>query len=227
MLRWVNLSFAVGIALPLFALAQTPPSPLEQNQYEGLFRAVIERDDEALEQALANSNLDQRDSNGRSALHVAAFFGNHTAMRKLVAAGADPNAQESDFYDIVTIAAVANDRETLVLSLKLGCRADNVTSRYEGTALIAAAHLGHKDIVQTLIDAGAPLDHVNNLAWTALIESIVLGDGGTRHTDTLAALVKAGANVNLADGYGRTPLELALERGYSQMIEILRAAGAR
>ena len=44
-----------------------------------------------------------------------------------------------------------------------------------------------------LIVAGAPLDHVNNLGWTALIESIVLGDGGERHTDTLRALVEAGA----------------------------------
>ena len=40
-------------------------------------------------------------------------------------------------------------------------------------------------IVRELIRAGAPLDHVNNLGWTALIESIVLGDGGPRHTATL------------------------------------------
>ncbi len=46
--------------------------------------------------------------------------------------------------------------------------------------------------MRTLIQAGAPLDHVNNLGWTAVIESIVLGDGGPRHTDTLAALVGAG-----------------------------------
>ena len=214
--------------LPLLAIAQTPPSQFEQDLYQGLFRAVIERNDKALEQALAiSTDVDQRDNHGRSALHVAAYFANHQAMRSLVAVGANPNALESDFYDIATIAAVANDLETLKLSLELGCRADNITSRYEGTALIAAAHLGHVEVVQTLIKAGAPLDHVNNLAWTALIESIVLGDGGPRHTATLTALVEAGADVNLADGYGRTPLELALERGYSQMIDILRAAGAR
>ena len=57
-----------------------------------------------------------------------------------------------------------------------------------------------------LIAAGAPLDHVNNLGWTALMESIVLGNGGRNHTDTLDALVKAGANVNLADRQGVTPL---------------------
>ena len=119
-------------------------------------------------------------------------------MRALVKAGADPNALEGDRYDIVTIAAVANDVPTLREALALGCRAGNVTSRYDGTALIAAAHLGHAEVVRELIRAGAPLDHVNNLGWTALIESIVLGDGGPRHAATLEALVAAGANVESA-----------------------------
>ena len=103
----------------------------------------------------------------------------------------------------------------------------NITSRYDGTALIAAAHLGHVEVVRLLIRAGAPLDHVNNLGWTALIESIVLGDGGPRHTATLKALVDAGANVNLADRAGDTPLALARRRGYREMAAILEGAGAR
>jgi ankyrin repeat protein len=101
-----------------------------------------------------------RDGYRRTPLHVAAYRGQHEAMRALVAAGADPNALEADRYDIVTIAAVANDLPTLELALSLGASAKNVTSRYDGTALIAAAHLGHASIVQTLIRAGAPLDRL-------------------------------------------------------------------
>ena len=67
-----------------------------------------------------------------------------------------------------------------------------------------------------LIDAKAPLDHVNNLGWTALMESIVLGNGGKAHTDTLEALVKAGANLNIADRQGVTPLGHARARGYAR-----------
>jgi len=134
---------------------------------------------------------------------------------------------EHDRYDIVTIAAVANNVPTLKVALALGASAKNVTSRYEGTALIAAAHLGHVDVVQTLIRAGAPLDHVNNLGWTALIESIVLGDGGLRHTETLRALIDAGANVNLPDRNGQTPLALAQARGHVAMVMLLQQAGAR
>ena len=165
--------------------------------------------------------MDPRDGYGRTPLHVAAYRAQHAAMRALVAAGANANALENDRYDIVTIAAVANDVPTLKVALELGASAKNVTSRYDGTALIAAAHLGHAEVVRTLIAAGAPLDHVNNLGWTALMESIVLGNGGPRHTETLKALLDAGANPNIADRSGTTPLAHARARGYAQMVKLL------
>jgi len=76
-------------------------------------------------------------------------------------------------------------------------------------------------VVRQLIAAGAPLDHVNNLHWTALIESIVLGNGGPRHQATLQALVKAGASQALTDRQGNTPLQLARQRGYDAMVQML------
>jgi ankyrin repeat protein len=115
----------------------------------------------------------------------------------------------------------------LKLALELGADPNAITSPYDGTALIAAAHLGHDEVVKVLIAAGAPLDHVNNLGWTALIESIVLGNGGRRHVACLKALLDAGANPNLPDRHGRTPLALARSRGFTQMISALEAAGGR
>ena len=141
--------------------------------------------------------------------------------------GANPNALDAQRYDIVTIAAVADDVPMLKVALEGGTSAKSVTSPYGGTALIAAAHLGHDEVVKVLIAAGAPLDHVNNLGWTAVIEAIVLGNGGKRHTETLRALIAAGANPHLADGRGTTPLALARGRGYGEMAKILEQAGAR
>ena len=60
-----------------------------------------------------------------------------------------------------------------------------------------------------------------------MIEQIVLGDGGQRHTETLRALVDAGANVNLPDRNGQTPLALAQAREHVAMLSLLRQAGAR
>jgi len=220
----VALAIASG---PMSAQAQVPPTTEEKAHYTGLLAAAARGN--ALEigkLAAGGANVDVRDGYQRTPLHVAAYGGHHEAMRALVRTGANPNALEQDRYDIVTIAAVANDAPTLNVSLELGCSAKNITSRYDGTALIAAAHLGHAEVVRTLVRAGAPLDHVNNLGWTALIESIVLGDGGPRHVATLKALVEAGADVNLADSHGQTPLTLARRRGYTEMVQLLRRAGA-
>jgi len=210
------------------SLAQVPPSASEKAAYQGLFAAAAQGDAAQIKALVAKgAKLDAKDGHGRTPLHVAAFGAKHEAMRALVAAGANPNALENDRYDIVTIAAVANDVPTLKVALELGCSAKNITSRYDGTALIAAAHLGHAEVVRTLIRASAPLDHVNNLGWTAVIESIVLGDGGPRHIDTLKSLIQAGANLNLADRQGQTPLKLAQSRRYRTMADMLKLAGAR
>ncbi len=223
MKRWLAALVFAGSAQ-----AQVPPSAAELDAYTGLHAAAARGEAAEIARLVAGgADMNGRDGYRRTPLHVAAYRSQLDAMRALVKAGANPNALEYDRYDIVTIAAVANDVPTLRVALDIGCRATNVTSRYDGTALIAAAHLGHDEVVRTLIKAGAPLDHVNNLGWTALIESIVLGDGGPRHTATLKALVEAGANVNLADRSGTTPLALAKGRGYREMAAILEKAGAR
>ncbi|HSA80781.1 MAG TPA: ankyrin repeat domain-containing protein, partial [Geminicoccaceae bacterium] len=166
-------------------------------------------------------DLEARDGAGRTALHVAAFASQDEAVRALAEARADLNALENRAYDIVTIAAVADDLELLDLALSLGADAGNVTSPYDGTALIAAAHLGHHEVVARLITAGAPLDHVNNLGWTALMEAVVLGDGGADHVETVRALAEAGADTAIADRQGVTPLEHARTRGFADIAALL------
>ena len=220
------LAAAALLALPL--AAQIPPSPAEIAAYRGLHAAAQRGDLMEIERLAADrAGLGGRDPHGRTALHVATYARQREAIQLLVRAGADTAALDADRYDAVTIAAVADDEETLRVLLAAGASAKLVTSRYDGTALIAAAHLGHDGVVRQLIAAGAPLDHVNNLHWTALIESIVLGDGGARHQRTLALLVDAGANTQLADRQGNTPLQLARARGYAEMVAKLISAGAK
>ncbi len=209
--------------------AQAAPSAAEVAAYSGLHAAAHAGDVAAIARIARASpqSLAARDGNGRTPLHVATFAKHGDAAGALIDAGADTAALDADRYDAVTIAAVADDEQTLRVLLARGASAKRVTSRYDGTALIAAAHLGHDGVVRQLIAAGAPLDHVNNLHWTALIESIVLGDGGPRHQATLRALLDAGASTKLADRDGRTPLALARSRGYAEMVRMLEAAGAR
>ncbi len=221
---------AVLIAMSVMAgtaQAQVAPSAAEVGRYSGLHTAAHKGDTQQLKKLLASGvNANTRDPYGRTAVHVATFAKQREVLRALAQAGANLELLENDRYDAVTIAAVADDEETLRVLLALGASARLTTSRYDGTALIAAAHLGHDGVVRQLIAAGAPLDHVNNLHWTAVIESIVLGDGGPRHQRTLQALLAAGASTRLTDRQGNTPLTLARARGYSAMIALLEKAGA-
>lgn len=203
------------------AFAQTPPSEGEIAGYSGLFAAAQKGDVAMIRQLATRENVNTRDGHGRTPLLVAAHAQKIEAMDALVAAGADPRAKDSRNYDAVTIAAVADAPDVMSAAIRLGGTAREITSPYLGTALIAAAHLGHDEVVRRLIKAGAPLDHVNNLGWTALIEAVILGDGGPRHVACAKALVEAGARRDLADREGRTPLDHARNRGFQAMVTLL------
>ncbi len=225
---WSIAALMMMAALAGTAQAQVAPSAAEAARYTGLPAAAHKGYFPQLKKLLATgASVDARDPFGRTAVHVATFARQPEAIRALAQAGANLERLENDRYDAVTIAAVAEDEDTLRMLLSLGASAKLTTSRYDGTALIAAAHLGHDGVVRQLIAAGAPLDHVNNLHWTAMIEAIVLGNGGMRHQAVLQALLAAGASTQLTDREGNTPLALARARGYSAMVALLEKAGAK
>jgi len=234
LIRRADRAIASAVLLVLLACAATPgqaqtaPDESQIAAYRGLLAAAATGDVTEIGRLVgAGHDINARDPHGRTPLMVAGYRGDVPTAKALISSGADVNARDSQAYDLITIAAVADDLPMLKLAIASGGDTGLVTSPYDGTALIAAAHLGHVEVVRALIAAGAPLDHVNNLAWTALIEAIVLGDGGERHTACVAALVSAGADVNLADGAGTRPLALARQRGYHAIARILEAAGAR
>ena len=218
---------AVLASAGLSARAQTPPSSEEIAAYTDLHAAVVRGSLSEIERTVRDgADINIRDGFGRTPLMVAAYRRDIAVARALIELGANVNALEHRSYDVITIAAVQNDLEMLKLAIASGGNVRAITSPYGGTALIAAAHLGHAEIVEALIAARAPLDHVNNLGWTALLEAIVLGDGGPRHQSTVEALVKGGADLNLGNRDGTTPLSLAKAKGYAGIVKILEQAGA-
>ena len=204
------------------SLAQTPPTEFDYASYDANFKAVYDGDIKQVKRLIKSGfPLSKRDSSKRTALHIAAYQSRDEILKLLVDSGGDINALEYMHYDVITIVAVANDVDLLKLALKLGGDPTQVTSLYDGTSLIAAAHLGHAEVVRILCEAGAPLDHVNNLGWTALLEAVILGDGSEKYVETVGHLLKHQANRNLADRNGVTPLQHAKADGYRDITILL------
>jgi ankyrin repeat protein len=226
--------YAILLAMSAFGLAgaplcaQTPPSARDLRVYAGLHAAAASGDVEEIKRLIADGERPNiQDSNSRTPLHVAVFRKHPAAVRALIGLGADVNALDAQRYDILTIAAVQNDLDILTIALEAGANPRAITSPYDSTALITAAHLGHVEAVRLLIAHKAPLDHVNGRGWTALLEAVALGNGGPNHVATVEALVKAGADSDIKDRQGWTALMYARRRGYSDMVRILEPVRGR
>src|ERR1044072_7788963 len=144
----------VALLAVLPASAQVAPTEAELRAYRGLHAAAARGDVADIEARIAAAeNKEAIDARQRTPLHVAVYQKQHDAARALIRLGADPNRLEIDRYDIIPMAAVANDVPMLRIALEGGGTPKAITSRYDGTALIAAAHTGHAERVRPLIRA--------------------------------------------------------------------------
>jgi ankyrin repeat protein len=216
-----KLLFSAGALLASGAFAQASGSDA------ALIRAAAAGDAAEVRRLLGQgASVRARDGEQRTAL-LAATYGNHVeAARLLIAAGADVNAQDSLRNSAFLLAGARGYLEILRLTLAAGADLKS-TNGFGGTALIPACHYGHVDTVRELLQTKIDVDHVNNLGWTALLEAVILGNGGPAHTEVVRMLVAAGANVNIADRQGVTPLQHSRERRYRDIASILERAGAR
>jgi ankyrin repeat protein len=219
---------ALCAAMPSPLLAQVPPGDRDLRIYADLHAAAAMGDVAEIEKLIGEGESPNlQDSNSRTPLIVAAYRKHHDAVRALLRLGANPNAKDLQRFDILTIAALNNDIDLLKIALEGGTDPRAVAGNYDGTALIQAAHLGHVEIVKALIEAKAPLDHVNSMGWTALIVCVVLGNGSKEHVATVEALVKAGADVDIKDRGGNTAVAHARVRNYTEMVKIMEPAIGR
>ncbi len=192
-------------------------------QQTDIIRLIENNNIKAVRSALENgTNVNTQDANKRSLLLIATVNQQTDMAKLLVSYGADVN-QQDDKLDSPFLYAGASGQTGLVkLYLANGARFD-IFNRYNGTALIPACERGHVETVKVLAGTeGFPINHVNRLGWTALMEAIVLGDGSKKYQEIIQILKDNGADLTIPDRDGKTPLQHAKDIGFTEIARILQ-----
>ena len=222
------MSLKLAALAALFAMVLSCGLAASEEGKEGMMLLDAVRAGKLMEvrSMLGKADLEARDGQGRSALLLATHANNVEIARALIDAGADVNARDA-IKDTPYLYAGAEGRDEILKAILATGRANlKDTNRYGGTALIPAADHGHPSTVSILIDAGVDIDHVNNLGWTALLEAVILGDGGPIYQEIVGLLIDAGAQ-QIPDRDGVTPLDHAKRRGFEAIAQRIAAGKKR
>ena len=213
------------ISMEIFSSCGTSDHSISKEtamQKENIIELVSKNDMEGVKKALANGvNVNTQDKSKRNLLLVATVNKQVSMAKLLVENGADVNRQADNLDSAFLYAGASGQTELVKLYLANGARFD-LFNRYNGTALIPACERGHFETVRVLANTkNYPIDHVNRLGWTALMEAVVLGDGSKKYQEIIQILKEAGANIKIPDNNGVTALQHAKKRGFTEIVKIL------
>ncbi|MNS18023.1 Ankyrin repeats (3 copies) [compost metagenome] len=210
--------------LSSYQASPTENQKIEMTNERDILKAVQENNIDAVTKALKNGeNVNATDSHKRSLLLIATNNKNVGIATLLVKYGADVNQQADNLDSPFLYAGASGQTELLKLFLANGARFD-VFNRYNGSALIPACERGHIETVRLLANTkGFPVNHVNRLGWTGLMEAIVLGDGTKKYQEIVKILKDAGAKMDIPDHDGVTPLQHAERAGYREIAKIIKS----
>lgn len=151
-------------------------------------------------------------------LHVAARSDHASTVMKLLLAGADPNARDSQRNTALHVAIREESGKAMEALLRSPATDVNAINQAGETPLMLAAIKGRLDWVRTLVQRGAL---VNEAGWTALHYAAA---GPNEHV--VRWLLGQGAEIDARSPNGTTPLMMAAGYGGLSGAEALIAAGA-
>lgn len=216
------LLFLLSMAVFIACEAKDRPAAKEIVMQQNIIELVNRNDIEGVKNALEKgADINTLDKNRRNLLLLATINQQEEMAKLLVEKGADVNMQSNNQDSPFLYAGASGQTALVKLYLANGARFD-VFNRYNGSALIPACERGHVETVRLLVNTkGYPIDHVNRLGWTALMEAIVLGNGTKKYQEIVQILKDGGANLHIPDRDGITPIQYAKNQGFSEIVTIL------
>lgn len=195
-----------GIAIDPF---KTPLTIASEKGNIAMARLLIEND----------ADVNAINKYGNTPLCSAARSGNIKMVRLLIKSGAQVNPEAYDRTPLMEAAANGHIKIVQLL-LKLGANVNTIAYAENETALMDAAENGHLKIVQLLLEKGADEYSINQGLIGAVIGA---------HSNIVRLLLNKEANANVKNGRtypyelsGKTALEIAIERKYDKIAQLLR-----
>ncbi|EPF19182.1 Ribulose-5-phosphate 4-epimerase and related epimerases and aldolases [Cedecea davisae] len=189
--------------------------------------AAVRGDTATLKKCLGQGvEINVTNRQGRTAVTIASLNQQYDCVALLIDAGADINMQDETCFNPFLLSCLNNDLRLLRLVLPAKPDLTRLT-RFGGVGITPASEKGHVEIVRELLaHTEINVNHTNFLGWTPLLEAIVLNDGAEKQQEIVQLLLEHGANPHMTDKYGKTPLELANEKGFREIAQLLINAGA-
>lgn len=213
-LRRANYIFAIFCILPISVQGadKTPPKPVSATKSTKLVDLIQRRDFESAWQCITSSSVTEKQADGMTALHWSALHGEAEMARKLLAAGADPNAVTHYGITPLAIACEVGSLPVVECLLAAGATADAQASAVDAPILLAS-RTGNVDIVRQLVDHGADPLTKNAKKQTALMWAAAEGN-----VAVVEYLMSKGADPERKLKTGFTAFLFAVREGHAAVV---------
>lgn len=127
-----------------------------------------------------------------------------------------PRADGKTPLMLLQLLDINTAKELLPIFIDRGVDLNHTDNNGMTTLMIHANNHCYKDIIKELMQAGADINIMDNKGNTVLYYVLKYGDSGVARY-----LIKKGANYNYSNNQGETPMQIAVEKGYDTVLELM------